>query len=399
MPDALSSCLIADFTQYLAGPYCTMQLADFGADVIKVERAEGGDESRRMTPIVDGQSYAFQQPNRNKRSLAVDLKTKGGREVVQRLLARADVVVENFRPGVAARLGIGYEDVSKVNARAIYCSISGFGQTGPLRQRAGFDIIAQGMSGLLSMTGNPDGEPAKVGVAINDLVAGMTATSAILAAYIHRLRSNEGQYIDVSLLESGLALTVWEAGAYFGMKEVAKANGTRHRQYAPYQAFRTEDGYITVGANSDHLWRLFCTDVVRRPEWVEQSEYASISARVQNVDQLEEDITTVLSKASSAYWVAQLEAAGVPGGPVLQYDDALNQEQVSARGMIKEVVHPRLGSVRLLAPPAKMSRTPGEVRTAAPLLGQHTCEILEELGYDKDHVEELLFTSIVYQEV
>jgi crotonobetainyl-CoA:carnitine CoA-transferase CaiB-like acyl-CoA transferase len=391
----LAGVTVVDFTQYLAGPYCTMLLADLGADVIKVEPVGRGDESRAMAPVVHGESYPGLMPNRNKRSIALDLKAPGGRTIGRELIGRGDVVVENFRPGVATRLGVDYAAARAQNPEVIYCAITGFGSTGPHRDRPGFDIIAQGMAGFLTMTGSPGGGHTRVGIAINDLAAGMTAANAVLAAYITRLRIGRGQFIDVSLLEAGLALTVWEAGAYFGSGERPGPTGTRHRRLAPYQAFRTADGAITIGANNERLWQRLCRDVLRRPDLERDPRYADNAARVEHVDELEADIEAVLRRDSTEHWVTILDAAGVPGGPVLTYDQALAQDQVVARDAVVELQHPVIGPVRQLAPAARMSLTPPTARQAAPLLGQHSREILTELGRTAGQIAELEAAGVI----
>ena len=386
---------VVDFSQFLAGPYCTMQLADFGADVIKVERPGGGDDSRHMGPLTDGQSHPFQVPNRNKRSLAIDLKNDKGRAIALELVKSADIVVENFRPGVTTKLGIDYAAVHPGNPELIYCSISGFGQTGPISQRPGFDIIAQGMAGFLRMTGEPGGKPAKFGVAATDLAAGLNAAVAISMAYIRRLREGGGQYIDVSLLDAGLALTTWEAGAYFGSGEDAAATGTRHRRIAPYQAYPTADGFVTVGANNQKLWEILCTSVIERPDLVQRPEYLDSAGRHAHADDLEIELGKILGERTTHEWVRRLDAAGVPGGPVLTYAEAMQQEQVAARAMIATLPHPKIGQVRVLGPAAKMSETPPSVRTAGPMLGQHSREVLTEIGYDDAQITDLLAAGII----
>jgi crotonobetainyl-CoA:carnitine CoA-transferase CaiB-like acyl-CoA transferase len=386
----LSGVTVVDFTRYLSGPYCTMILADYGADVIKIERPGTGDESRHIAPFVNGESYPSAMPNRNKRSLALDLSGEQGRAVARDLVAKADVVVENFRPGVMGRLGLDYTASKALNPEVVYCSITGFGQTGPESHRAGFDIIAQGMTGFLRMTGEPGGEPAKFGVAVNDLVAGMTAATAVLAAYIRRLREGGGQYIDVALVDAGLALTVWEAGAWWGNGEEPQAEGTRHRHNAPYQAFRTQDGYITVGANNDRLWQRFCDEVIERPDLRDRPEYRAHRDRPRHVDQLAEELQEILSTRPTAHWVAALDRAGVAGGPVLTYSEALAQAQVVAREMVVDVTHPVIGPMHALGVPAKMSETPASVRTPAPLLGQHSREVLRELGRTDAEIDALV---------
>ncbi|HZZ46134.1 MAG TPA: CoA transferase [Pseudonocardia sp.] len=390
----LAGVTVLDFTRYLSGPYATMILGDYGADVIKVEHPETGDESRHMAPIIDGQSYSSAMPNRNKRSLALDLKSETGRNIARRLIAGADVVVENFRPGVMARLGLDYEAAHDLNPEIIYCSVTGFGQTGPESHRAGFDIIAQGMTGFLRMTGTPGGEPAKFGVAINDLVAGMTAATAVLCAYIRRLREGGGQYIDVSLIDAGLALTVWEAGVYFGSGVEPVAEGTRHRLNAPYQAFPTSDGYVTVGANNERLWRRFCEQVIERPDLADRPEY-SRRERPANVERLVGELSPIMAARPTAHWVTALDRAGVPGGPVLTYAEAMSQPQVAARDMVVEVDHPVLGPMRALGMPAKLSRTPATIRLPAPLLGQHSRDVLRTLGHSDAGIDELIATGVV----
>jgi crotonobetainyl-CoA:carnitine CoA-transferase CaiB-like acyl-CoA transferase len=277
---------VLDLSRFISGPYATMVLAELGADVVKVERFPEGDDSRRLSPKVNGESYAFGMPNRSKRSLSMDLKSEVGRDLFLRLAAESDLIIENFRPGVVRRLGIDYEAVREVRPDILYCSISGFGQTGPYRDRPGFDIMAQGVGGFLRMTGQPDGKPTKAGIAINDIAAGATAIYSILAAHLLRQRSGEGQYIDISLVDAGLAWTLWEAGAYFGSGELPAPSGTRHRRSTPYQAYRTADGFVTIGANNDRLWQRFCSDVVQRPEWLADPRFETLPDRMAHIDEL-----------------------------------------------------------------------------------------------------------------
>lgn len=387
---------VLDLTRFLSGPYCTMVLADMGADVIKVENFPEGDDSRRLGPKINDESYPAAMPNRNKRSLAVNLKEDRGRELFLHLARESDLVIENFRPGVMARLGIDYQAVAEVKPDIIYCSITGFGQTGPYRDRPGFDIIAQGVTGFMRMTGAPGGEPAKVGIAISDIAAGATAAQAILAAQIHRMRTGEGQYIDISLVDAGLAWTVWEAGAYFGSGELPEPMGSRHRRSAPYQAFRTSDGYVTIGANNERLWQRLCKEVLDRPEWLEDPRYAEGAARIANVEELARDIEEIVKEHTTRYWVERLDAAGVPGGPVLRYDETLENEQVLAREMVVELEHPKIGSMRALGIPTKMSGTPFSIRTPAPWLGQHSREVLDQSGFEGREIDELFEGNVIY---
>src|SRR5688572_20563132 len=284
MPLPLEGVRVLDLTTVMAGPYCTMVLGDMGAEVIKVENFPEGDGSRRFDPKVNGESYCFAVLNRNKKSIGLNMKDPRGKEAFLKLAAKADIITENFRPGVVKKLGIDYEAISKFNPGVIYASMSGFGQTGPYGKKGGFDIVAQGMSGIMMMTGYPGGRPAKVGIAMNDIASGATALSGILAAYIGRLRTGKGQYLETSLLEAGLAWTFWEFGAYFGGGELPTATGTRHRRSTPYQAYRTQDGYVTVGGNNQKLWTAFCTSVCGKPEWLADPRFNPLAQRLENVD-------------------------------------------------------------------------------------------------------------------
>lgn len=387
---------VLDLTNVLAGPYCGMVLGDMGADVVKVEAFPGGDASRRFDPKVNGESYCFAVLNRNKRSIALDMKHPQGKQALLKLAARADVVMENFRPGVVKRLGLAYDDIAAINPGVVYASMSGFGQTGPYSQRGGFDIIAQGMSGIMLMTGHPGNPPAKVGIAMNDIASGVTALYGILGAYIGRLRSGKGQYLETSLLEAGMAWTPWEFGAWAGSGEIPTATGSRHRRSTPYQAYRCKDGFVTVGAGNDKLWRAFCEQVVERPEWLVDPRYAQPDVRLGNVDELERDIEAVFAARTAAEWVERLEAAGVPGGPVYGYEQLLADPHVKARDMIVEIEHPRIGMMKTLGLPIKSSGDLTAIRRPAPTLGQHTAEILAELDYTPEQVAGMLEQRAVF---
>jgi crotonobetainyl-CoA:carnitine CoA-transferase CaiB-like acyl-CoA transferase len=394
----LSGFRVLDLSRFLSGPYATMVLAEMGADVIKIEQPITGDDSRSMAPKINGESYPFGMSNRSKRSLSVDLKDPRGKALFLRLAEDADLVIENFRPGVADRLGIGYEDVKAVRTDILYCSISGFGQTGPYRNRPGFDIMAQGTVGFMRMTGESGGRPVKVGIALNDMIAGSTAIYSIMGAEMLRRATGRGQYIDLSLVDAGLAWTVWESGAYFASGEAPAATGTRHRRIAPYQAFRTSDGYVTIGAGTERLWRRLVTDALGRPEWIEDSRFATLEDRVANVDELETEIEAITSKRPTNEWIETIDGVGVPCGQVLTYEEALEDPHIVAREMVVEVDHPVIGPMKTIAPPAKFSDMDFAVRGPAPWLGQHTIEVLNEAGFESGVIEKLFADGVLYDD-
>ena len=387
---------VLDLTSVMAGPYCSMLLGDMGADVIKIESFPDGDTSRAFVPQIRGESYCFTVLNRNKRSLAIDMKSAKGRNIVHQLAKRADIITENFRPGVVKKLGLDYESLRQDNPGLVYASMSGFGQTGPYAGRGGYDIIAQGMSGIMMMTGEPGGRPAKVGIAMNDIASGVTALYAILGAYISRLRSGQGQYVETSLLEAGLAWSQWEFGAFFGAGELPAAMGTRHRRAAPYQAYRTSDGYVTVGANNEKLWRAFCEQVCASPHWLSDPRYASNALRVQHADALQADIEAVFTSHPTAHWVEALDAAAVPGGPVYSYQQVFDDPHVKARAMVVEMEHPIMGTIKTFGSPVKSSGELVSIRRAAPWLGQHSEEIVRSLGIAEDEVKSLFDEAIIF---
>ena len=380
MQHALNGIRVLDVTQVMAGPYCAMLLCDLGADVIKVEVPPSGDASRRMAGARGSDSPAFNAVNRGKRSIVVDMKTAAGREIVLRLADGADVLIENARPGVMARRGLGYDDLKAVNPALIYASISGYGQTGPHGARGGFDLVAQGVSGIMSVTGEPDGAPVKAGIPLADLGAGLFAASGILAALHYRTRTGEGQHVDTSLVEAGVALSVWEATEYFSSGRAPQPMGSAHRMSAPYQAVACADGYVTIGAANDRLFERLCR-LLGHPEWTSDPDYADDTARVANRQALAELIEVVTRTRARAHWLALFEEHGVPCGPINTYAEVFQDEQISARDMVLETDHPTLGRLRTLGSPLKMSRTPPRPGRPAPLLGQHTDEVLREAGY------------------
>jgi crotonobetainyl-CoA:carnitine CoA-transferase CaiB-like acyl-CoA transferase len=391
----LAGLKVLDLSQIMAGPYCTMVLADLGAEVIKVEKAGGGDDSRQMGPYVNGESSCFAHINRNKRGVVLNLKDADGRDVLHDLARRCDVVVENFRVGVTKSLGVDYETLSAINPRLIYCSISAYGQTGPLAHKGGFDLVAQGMAGMMSMTGEPGGRPLKAGIAVYDVGAGITAVYAILAARIHQMATGEGQHIDIALAECGLPWFIWEAAAYFADGTIPQPTGSRHRVSAPYQAFRTGDGYIVIGAANQRTWERLCTDVLGRKDLLEDARFRTNSDRRANVEALEELLEAEFAKADAAAWIARCEESGVPCGPINDFAQAMADPHYRARGMVEEVMHPVLGRMSMLGIPTKFSRTPGSVRSAAPTLGQDTDAVLRELGLPPDRIAALRSTGAV----
>ena len=386
---------VLDLTNVLAGPYCSMVLGDMGADVIKVENTDKGDTSRNFEPQVNGESYCFAVLNRNKKSISLDLKSPEGKKIALALAERADIVLENFRPGVVKRMGLDYESIRARNPQVIYASMSGFGQTGPYGKKGGLDIIAQGMSGIMMMTGHPGGRPAKVGIAMNDIASGVTTLYGVLGALIGKLRHGEGQYLETSLLEAGMAWAVWEFGAFFGGGEVPTATGTRHRRSAPYQAYRTRDGYVTVGASSQKLWANFCEQVVGQPQWLQDPRFATQALRVRHANDLERDIEAVFAHQDTAHWVTLLDAASVPGGPVFGFETTLNDPHVKFRKMVHEIEHPRIGPMKTIGLPIKSSGALGEIRLPAPWLGQHSEEILQSLGYAEADIRALFDQGVV----
>ena len=379
----------------MAGPYCTMMLADMGADVVKVEKPNGGDDTRRMgPPFINGESAAFLGINRNKRSIVIDLRSDQGRVLAQKMARQSDVLVQNFRPGSLDRMGLGYEQVRGINPSIVYCTISGYGTTGPYSQRGGFDLVAQGMSGLMSVTGHPDSPPTKVGVPICDLNAGMFAAIGILIAYINRLRTGEGQHVDTSLLEAGIAYTFWESAMYFATGEVPEPNGSAHRLTAPYQAFETSDGYINLGAANQANWERTCA-AIGREELVSDPRFVEPKDRMNNVEALVATLETTFSQRTSDHWLSVLAAAGVPAGPIYDLADVYSDPQVLAREMVVDSEHPVAGPIRNIGIPIKLSETPGRFRRPAPGLGEHTDEVLTELGYDDSDIEALRTDGIV----
>ncbi len=394
-PLPLFGMVVLDLSQILAGPVCGMMLADMGADVIKVEKPDGGDDNRRAgPPFIGGQGAGFMAANRNKRSLALNLRDESGRQVFERLLERADVVVENFRPGVMERLGIGYERLSKLKPSLIYCSISGHGGTGPYKDRGGFDLIAQGMSGLMSITGVPDGVPVKVGVPITDISAGILAANGVLCAYIHAQKTGQGQLVDTSLLEAGIAYTIWESSGYFADGEIPGPLGSAHRVLAPYQALRTSDGYINIGAANQRTWEQLCR-AIDQEELIEDQRFKEPGDRKAREGELADLLEETFRGESTAYWLEAFEKVGMVAGPINDISQVYEDPQVIAREMKVDLEDPDLGTLHNIGIPVKLSATPGRIRRRAPMLGEHSWEILTESGFAEKEIEELFGSGVV----
>jgi len=367
----------------MAGPFCCMLLGDMGADVIKVEPPDGGDQSRKAMgfKLKGDDSLGFINMNRNKRSVALNLKSPVGVELFRRLAASADIIVENYRPGVAARLGIDYATLRADNPRLVYASISGFGQTGPWSERPGFDLIAQAMSGVMSITGHPGGPPAKAGVPFADIGCALFALYGILSAVIGRQQSGEGQYIDASLFEAAIAFSVWDAAEYWGTGRIPGPLGTAHRMGAPYQALAAKDGYFIIGANNARLWKRL-GEALARPDLPADPRFATVADRLANRPALVAELEGFFGTRTVEESVDLLLAAGIPAGPILNYAESLGSAHALARGIVMDIDHPVEGKVKSIGFPVKMSRTPQTVSRHPPLLGEHTAEVLAELGID-----------------
>ncbi len=390
LPEALEGVRVLDCSQILAGPFCSMLLADMGADVVKIEKPNGGDDTRRMgPPFIDTESAAFLAMNRNKRSIVLNFKEQSGVQAMKTLVKDADIVIENYRTGTMDRLGLGYKDLNNINPGIIYCSISGFGRTGPYANRGGFDLVAQGMSGLMSITGVPNSPPVKVGVPIADMNAGMFATYGILTAYINKLRTMKGQYLEISLLEAAIAYTVWESAGYFATGDIAEPLGSSHRNSAPYQALKTKDGHINIGAPNQSNWERFA-NAIERTDLVARNEFKDNASRLVNRESLEVELELTLTTKSSGEWLEVLEKCGVPAGPILNVSEVWNDPQIQARNMEVTLEHPTAGKIKNIGLAAKLYSTPGRITKPAPLLGQHTREVLMNAGYSKKNIEALV---------
>jgi crotonobetainyl-CoA:carnitine CoA-transferase CaiB-like acyl-CoA transferase len=391
----LAGMRVLELAQIMAGPTCGMLLADMGADVIKVEKLPGGDDARGYRePLVNGVSAPFKMLNRNKRGIALDLKQAAGRDVLLRMVRDADVLTENYRRGTLERLGIGYDVLVEVNPGLIYCAVSGYGRTGPYADKGGFDLIAQGFAGLMSITGEPGGPPVKTGNSVADMNAGILAAVGILAAYAHKLKTGEGQVVDTSLMEAALQQTYWHAAIYFATGQSPGPTGSAHLLTAPYQAFAARDGWINIGGANQANWERIA-DVLGHPEWRADPRFATNSARMANLDALTSAMSEVLATRTRAEWLAAFDTAGVPAGPVQTIGEALTHPQTLARGMVVDLQHPEAGPTKALGCPLHFSATPTRVTRPAPMFGEHTREVLREYGYGEREVDRLLADGTV----
>ena len=393
----LAGLKVIELAHIMSGPTAGMLLADMGADVIKVEKVPDGDDTRRFTPPeVHGESSAFMMMNRNKRGIALDLKQPAAKAALRRMIGRSDVVIENFRVGTMDRLGLGYETLRESNPRLIYCALSGYGLTGPDATKGGFDLVAQGLSGLMRITGEPGGPPTKVGSPVTDINAGILGALGIVSAYVHLLRTGEGQLVDTSLLEAGVMQTFWQSAIFLGSGVEIGPLGSAHPMTAPYQAFETADGWITVGA-SNQVNYVRLTQVLEAPELLDDPRFRDNKLRMANLDALVGELTRRFRSRSSAAWLAALDAAGVPAGPVLTIERMLAQPQLEARDMVVELGHPRAGSTQAIGCPIKFSKTPSRVDRPAPMFGQHTREVLAEFGFADGEIHDLLSSGAAVQ--
>lgn len=392
----LDGVLVLDFTRVLSGPYCTMQLADLGARVIKIEHPGRGDDTREWgPPFVAGESAYFLSVNRNKESLTLDLKHEAARPVLDALLRRADVMVENFRPGTMARLDLGYLTVALRHPRLVYCSISGFGQTGPRAREAGYDAIMQAEGGLMSVTGAQDGPPFRLGVAIADMATGLFAAQGILAALFARDRTGRGQLVDVAMLDSVAALLTYQAGIFFATGTTPPRLGNRHPTIAPYETFAAADGEFVLAVGNDDQFVRLCT-ALNAPDLARDQRFTTNTRRVENHDTLKQVLDELFSKWTRGALVRTLTGAGVPTGNVRTVEEALGDPQLAARAMIRSLPHPSAGEVRILGSPVKLSETQPEIRTAPPVLGQHTESILRnDVGLSTEEIGRLRKTGAI----
>jgi crotonobetainyl-CoA:carnitine CoA-transferase CaiB-like acyl-CoA transferase len=380
----LDNILVLDLSRILSGPICTMLMGDMGAEVIKIEPPPHGDDSRQWgPPFLGGISTYFHSINRNKKSLGLNLKSEEGRQILWEFISRTDVLVENFRPGVMDKLGFGYAAVAKANPRVVYCSISGFGQTGPYRDRPGYDVIAQGESGVMDLTGETDGPPLKVGASLADVVAGLYALNGILLALLSRHRTGNGQLVDISLLDSMVSTLTYQAMIYLCTGQSPTRMGTRHPSITPYECFQAADGFVNIAVTNQKQWVYFCS-VLGLPQIAADPRFERMDARLAHYDELKPLLDRILEKMTRAEIIKLMSDVGIPAGPINTVAEILKDPQINAREMVYELVHPDYGPLRLLGIPIKLSSTPGALRSAPPRFGEHNVELLSLLGYSAE---------------
>lgn len=396
MTQALDGIRIIDFSKALAGPYCTMLLADMGAEVIKVEMPGSGDDSRGWgPPFIEGEAAYFLSVNRNKKSITLNLKDEKAKQLALKIISKADVVLESNRPGVMTKLGLDYETVKKSNPGIIYCSISGFGQTGPYSKRPGFDQVIQGYGGIMGLTGEKGGGPLKVGIAVTDIATGMFAATGILTALYHRERTGQGQMVDASMLDGQVSWLTYQAGRYLASGNVPERLGSAHPLIVPYQDFEASDGFINIAAGNDNLWKKMC-DVIGLPkETAEAPKFATNAKRVENREAVVKIVSEKIKTRTMQEWLDLLNEAGIPCGPIYTVDQIFEDPQVLARDMLVELDHPKCGKIQVTGAPVKLSETPAAIKTHPPMLGEHNSEILQELGLSAREIEALKQDKVI----
>jgi crotonobetainyl-CoA:carnitine CoA-transferase CaiB-like acyl-CoA transferase len=391
----LDDIFVVDLSRVLSGPICTMILGDMGAEIVKVEPPPLGDDSRQWgPPFLGGTSTYFLSVNRNKRSLGLNLKTDEGRRILWKLIEKADVLVENFRPGVLEKLGFSYEAVSKANPRTIYCSISGYGHTGPYRNRPGYDIIAQAESGVMDLTGEPDRAPVKLGTSLADIVTGLHAVQGILLALLARHRTGKGQFIDVSLLDSMVSTLTYHSLIYLTTGRVPRRQGNRHPSIVPYESFETSDGFVNIAVTNPKQWTNFCS-VLGFPELASDPRFEKMEARLAHYNELRPVIDRALSQLTRADVIGRLQGVGIPVGPINTVGEILEDPQMTAREMVVKLTHPKYGPLRMLGIPVKLSDTPGSIETAPPLFGENNKDVLVRFGYTESDVDAFAKAGVI----
>ncbi len=390
---ALEGIKVLDFTRYVAGPSCAQLLGDLGADVIKIEGLPGGDPTHESGPFHEGQSTFYLSVNRNKRDLALNLKQPKAREILIKMAANADIIIENFRPGALKGMGLDYEELKKTNPRLIYCSITGYGSSGPGRDLPGFDQVAQGLSGLMSITGSPEAGPIRVGLPIGDICAGLYASIGILGALVQRNTTDQGQLVETSLLQALVSMMVYQGQKYLSLGIVAKGQGNDHPMNFPHGTFKTADNPINIASGNDKMW-LVLSELVGRPEMAEDPRYRTNAGRMEHKEELREKLEEVLVTRPSSEWIQEINRAGIPCGPILNLDQVYNHPQVQHLGLVQEVEHPVIGALKLAGMGVNLADSPGTIRKPPPLLGQHSAEILREAGLSEAEIGQLFAEGI-----